>query len=206
MKTVFDRYRKFYKKPDAHEKAQVTSVTIERVDDDHSPVQWSPELELAKPDLSGNDKKEPSADVGKLIRQLLDQESAIRNQREKYRMNYYKLEAQKAHQEEFVQNYRIIQSFTEQLAPIYLKRKRLEATGELEDVKQLTQDEENKIRSLKYEKKRLIDKKSKLQSKINNHLAFANGPRNLPKWEGEMEMVNLNIYELDEQIRKIQEA
>src|SRR5690606_4137519 len=205
MKTVFDRYRKFYKKPDAHEKAKVVSVTVERVDDDHSPVYVSPE-ELANPDLSKTGKKEPPADVAKLIRQLLDQEAAIRNQREKYRMNYYKLEAHQAHREEFVQNYRIIQSFTEQLAPIYLKRKRLEATGELEEVKQLTQDEENKIRSLKYEKKRLIDKKSKLQSKINNHLAFANGPRNLPRWEGEMELVNLKIYELDEQIRKIQEA
>src|SRR5690606_16578086 len=74
MKTVFDRYRKFYKKPDAHEKAKVVGVTVERVDDDHSPVYVSP-VELANPDLSKTGKKEPPADVAKLIRQLLDQEA-----------------------------------------------------------------------------------------------------------------------------------
>lgn len=198
MSDVFEKYRKYYQNKGGQNEIK---VTVEEVRPGDSPLYAMPDEEIYYSPVV----PDPPEDVAKMIRQLLDQESHLRNQREKYRMNYYKLEAKKAGKEELIKNYRIIQTLTDQMAPVYILRRKLETTGIIEEVKNLTQDEENAIRRLKYDKKRLIDRKSKLQAKISGHLAKANGLKNLPQWEADMELVKLNIYELEEEIRKIQE-
>lgn len=197
MNKAFERYQKYYQNKGGNHEIIVTNVTVEQVDDslyqDQSSARAAPPI------------TPPSSDAAQMIRQILEQESHLRNQREKYRMNYYKLEAAKADQEEFAHNYAVIKSLTDQLAPLYLQRKRIEQTGEVEHKKVITQDQENEIRSLKYDKKRMIDKRHKLQKKIAGFAGFAKGEQNRPKWESELELINLSIYEIDEQIKKIEE-
>lgn len=205
MNDVFEKYRKYYqKKGGQNVSLTITNIETSRLDESVSPL-FSDETQeaLFTPTEITEEMQE---DAGQMIRELMAQEATIRNQREKYRMNFYKLEAQQADREDFIKNYRIIKSLTEQLAPIYIQRRKIETTGRIEVIKQITQDEENEIRRMKYDKKLLIGQKSKLQSKISNNLSFAKGPQLVSKWEVEKAEVELKIYELDEQIRKIQEA
>jgi hypothetical protein len=191
--SVFDRYRELYKTKKSTEKIMVV------VDEEHE----LPDIPLPTASPRITVTEEPD-EVRTIIRQLLDQESSIRNQREKYRMNYYKLEREKAPKEEFAKNFAIIKNLTEQLAPIYIQRKRIEQTGRVEHKREITQDEENQIRRLKYDKKRLIDKKSKLQKKIDSYMSFAKGPVMVDQWKADMEDVRLSIYDLEQQIEAIE--
>jgi len=150
-------------------------------------------------------QKPVSDPVRAMINQLLEQEAHIRNQREKFRRDYYRLEREKALQSEFKANYDRIKALTDQLAPIYIKRKKLELTGQIEEVKQLSSQEEIQIQLLKARKRPLIDKRHKLNSKIENHLSYAKGLNRVGQWREELAQVDLSLFEIEKQIESIQE-
>ena len=199
MSDIFEKYRRLFETE--KEESHVT-VTIHH--EEKRELHTNPVFDNPPPSNPRTEVNDHIPDVRNMIRQLLEQESHLRNQREKYRMNYYKLEAANAPREEFAKNFAIIRSLTDQLAPIYIQRKKIEQSGRIETTKEITQDEENEIRRLKYDKKRMIDKKHKLQKKIDSYASFAKGPQNLPLWESELEGVRLEIFDLEERIKKIQ--
>jgi SMC interacting uncharacterized protein involved in chromosome segregation len=196
MESIIEKYRRLY------EQKGGSNVHVELQGEDTT-LHTNSEFDSPPPPVRTTINDHPN-DVRQMIRQLMDQESHLRNQREKYRMNYYKLEAMQADKEEFAKNFAIIKNLTDQLAPIYIQRKKIEQTGRIETRHEITQDEENQIRRLKYDKKRLIDKKHKLQKKIDTHLSFARGPQNLSQWEADLEACRLEIYDIEEQIKKIE--
>lgn len=200
MGSIFDKYNKF-NKPKGGKLEQLILPQIEVVADEPSLDLEVIELPRAK-HVHIEDHPE---EVKTRIRQLMEDEAHLRNQREKYRMNYYALEREKAPQEEFAKNYAIIDSLTKQLAPIYIERKKIEQTGTIEQKKVLTDEDNLKIMALKQKKRPLIDKKSKLTRKIETYLAKPRGAEMLPQWEAELEMVKLQIYEIEEEIKSIQE-
>lgn len=173
--------------PTQHKAPSVQIIT-------HTPVQSS---DLSLPD--------PTDEAQARMRVLMEKENHLRNQREKYRMKYYELERIQAPQKEWAENYAIIKSLTDQLAPIYIERKQIERTGEVRHEKKLSTDEELKIAKLQNDKKKLIDKKSKLGAKIKNYLSFATGPQKVDSWKNELESVKLEIYGIEEEIKQIQE-
>ena len=200
MGSIFDQYSKYNQtKGGAH--AKLSSPQIEVVVDE-PPL----DLEVDLPELSKRVSHiDHPEEVRNRIRQLMDQEAHLRNQREKYRMNYYQLKKDQAPQSDFAKNYAVIDNLTRQLAPIYIERKKIEQSGSIETRRPLTADEEMQILALKQKKDRLIDKKSKLASKIKTHLAKPKGAQLLPQWEADLERVKLDIYELDEEIKRIAE-
>lgn len=209
MGNIFDRYIRFNQtKGGNHANLKTTSATVRiyktasvAVVLDDSPPDL--EVEIRTPVESRISLDNHPEHVKARIRMLQEQEAHLRNQREKYRMNYYRLERESAPKSDFQKNYAIIADLTRQLAPVYMERKKIELSGTIETKVEPTSDQLNRAAQLKLEKDRLIDKKSKLKSKIANHLAFANGPKNLPRWELELANVNLDIYAKEEEIKRI---
>lgn len=199
MGSLFDQYRK-------HNPIQGGEHDLKpavRVVSDELPPSTIPLLEVQVYDQV--DITTDNEAVRNRIRQLMADEAHLRNQREKYRMEYYKMEARKAPQSEFAENYQIIKALTEKLAPIYIERKQIEKTGELRPVKRLTTDQELKIAALKQRKNRLQDEKSKLGKKIKNYLGYAKGLQNLHGWEKRHAEVELDIYAIDQELEKMLE-
>jgi hypothetical protein len=199
MSDIFEKYKLLYGSESAD-----SDVTIIIHKEEPRELYFNPVYDNPPPSNPRTTVNDRVPDVRNMIRQLLEQEAHIRNQREKYRMNYYKLEAANAPKEEFAKNFAIIRSLTDQLATPYIQRKKIEQSGRIETTKEVTQDEENEIRRLKYDKKRMIDKKHKLQKKIDTYMSFARGPQNLSMWESEIEGVRLEIFDLEERIKRLQ--
>lgn len=171
----------------------------------HSSPEPTPKPEASQPaSFIPAYQKAISDPVRAMINQLLEQEAHIRNQREKFRRDYYRMEREKAPQSEWKANYDRIKLLTDQLAPIYTKRKKLEITGVIEETKQLSSADEMKIELLKSRKRPLIDKRHKLKSKIENHLSYAKGLQKVGTWNEELALVELSLYDLEKQIEAIQ--
>lgn len=205
MGSLFDRFAKFNKiQGGTHEviiQREAVSAESPPATSDPLIIVHEPVKEIKPP--VDSDQEDYSEEVKSRIRVLLEKEQHLRNQREKYRMKYYTLEAMQASKEAFAENYAIIKDLTEQLAPIYLERKKIEATGEIKEVKKLGAEEELKIDSLKLKKTRLIDKKSKLEKKVKGYLGYAKGEQLLNVWTAKLEETKLEIYEIDQQIEQI---
>ncbi len=207
MGSLFDKFSKFNKTKGGNHGLIIRTevVSAESPPSTREPLIIFHELrEEIKPNADGN-REEYSEVVKSRLRVLLEKEQHLKNQREKYRMKYYNLEAMKAPKEEFAQNYAVIKDLTAQLAPIYLERKKIETTGELKLEKKLQAEDELKIDSLKLKKKKLIDKKHKLSKKIAGHLGFPKGVQLLSVWEADLEATKLELYEIDQEIEQIRE-
>jgi hypothetical protein len=208
MKNVFEAYRKYYEnKPND---VKVTAVIVDQPvlfpeyekeieEIKNEPVQ--PE-EIKPVDLPVKIDKAP-AHIS-LLHQIMSEETRVREFREMLRCKYYHLEDRKAPQKEFAQNHAAITQCTRELQDLYIKRKHIEIHGSMPDPMKLISDEEqNLIRSLKYDRKRIVDKCGKLNRKIDTYLSTAKGAELRPKWENELEECQLQLLEIDQKIDAI---
>jgi hypothetical protein len=139
-----------------------------------------------------------------LLQQVMQEEDRGRAHRESVRVKYYTLEDQNAPRIEFQKNHAAITELTKKLQELYIRRRHIEIHGKAPEKRAIiTEEENNALRRLKYDRKCLVDKLGKLKRKANNYLAQSNGPANLPRWENEIDEVELKIYELDQEIDKI---
>src|SRR5690606_27037855 len=115
MGSIFEKFRQFKKiqggdhviKSIALTKIEVYE-TIVLADDPALDL----ELELTAPENPRVHVDDLAENVQARIRVLQEKEAHLRNQREKYRMNYYTLARKKAPQEDFKKNYAIIAQLT----------------------------------------------------------------------------------------------
>lgn len=140
------------------------------------------------------------------IKAIEAEENRIRKERAKLSNHYHTLENQHAPLDAFERNYQAIESLTDELKRLWLRKRHLETHGEDIDqpVKTMNADEELQLSKLKYTKRRLTDKKSKLKAKIETAYASANPARNEARWTQQLSEVELDIAQLDKQIESLQ--
>lgn len=197
---VLDLYKELYKDKKSDIKIRV-SGHVQELFPEYQKPEPTPIPQPTKPTIPDPDDKPAHIT---LLQQVMQEEDRVRAYRESIRVRYYTLEDQKAPRIEFQKNHAAITELTKKLQELYISRRHIEIHGKAPEKRAImTEEENNALRRLKYDRKCLVDKRGKLIKKANNYLAQSNGPANLPRWENEIDEVELKIYELDQEIDKI---
>lgn len=198
--SVFEAYKELYRNKKSDIKIRV-NTGIQELFPEYQKPEPVPETPKVFEPISNTDEK-PAYIT--LLQQVLQEEDKVRSYRESLRMRYYTLEDQKAHISAFQKNHAEITEQTKRLQSLYIQRRHIEIHGKAPEQRAImTEEENNALRRLKYDRKCLVDKLGKLKRKASNYLSQANGPANLPRWENEIDESELKIYELDQEINKI---
>lgn len=100
------------------------------------------------------------------------------------------------------EHYEKIEAYRAQLQELFDRARHAERFGDLPQEKKNDAGQAVDISSLKYEKKKLTEKRSKLQKKIK--LAEATGSDKILEWQLELEQADAMYRDLDERIRKME--
>ena len=128
-------------------------------------VKPKPIPQPAPPPIVAADPLEKPSHIA-LLHQVMQEEDQVRQYRESLRMRYYELEDKKAPRIEFQRNHAAITEQSKKLQELYIRRRHIEIHGKAPEKRSiLTEDENNALRRLKYDRDRLIDKSGKLKKK-----------------------------------------
>lgn len=142
----------------------------------------------------------------KILSQIEMDEIRIRKERAKLSNLYHQLEEDKAPIEDFTRNYSAIESHTDELKRLWLRKKHVLSHGNdiNRPVEKMSAENELILSNLKHQKRRLIDKKSKLNIKIKTAHGTANPAKNEARWTRELHTVEMDIQVLEKRINQLQ--
>jgi hypothetical protein len=113
-----------------------------------------------------------------------------------------KLIDQGATRSELAQHYEKIVACEPELQELFDKARHVEQYGALPELKTDEQEKPVDIYSLKDERRKLIDKRCKLQKKIK--IGEAKNPKKVIEWQLELDQANAHYNHIDEQIKKLE--
>ena len=185
---------------DAKPPAKTTSQKPKKED---PPIERKTTIPEGKYTLEKPDWKEAE----KILSQIEIDEIRIRKERAKLSNHYHQLEEDKAPIEDFARNYAAIESHTDELKRLWLRKKHVLSHGNdiNRPVEKMSAETELILSNLKHQKRRLIDKKSKLNTKIKTAHGTANPAKNEARWTQELQTVEMDIQILEKRIKQIDE-
>jgi hypothetical protein len=128
----------------------------------------------------------------------------VKLERNKLSSQTWKLVQDGATQEQLKTHYEKIESYRKQLTEIFDKARHAEQYGELPHVNKEDNGQRSDLASLKYEKKKLTEKRSKLRKKIE--LGKATNAPKLSEWELELDQADAEYNILDDKIKEMEGA
>jgi hypothetical protein len=136
----------------------------------------------------------------------------VKTERNKLSSQIWKMVQNGADTEELRDHYTKIESFRPTLVDLWMKIEGLKKTGKLPEPKKELAPDSSNILELKDQKRKVVDKRSKLQRKIKEAMGNAvDAPNGAPikpnstmlqKWQLELDQANAEYVALSEQIRK----
>lgn len=144
-----------------------------------------------------------------LIRQIEEKDAYLRHQRAMLHRNYRKLVNDKMEptgsREQFIELYEQIESFTEDLKRLWIKKEQVLKYGEIRPQKMLTNEDLAKIAALKHQRARVND--NLYRHRKNLQIAINTGNTTKEKnATTKIAQLELEYLEISEELKKLEDA